>query len=93
MDHGEAAKISWDQIRSYEWNIPGKVTYRASGFVDQSTTAMANAAERTQALRDSGFFIDVIDINKPRWQFMSNDEKVLTKWMEIFRQIKEGTLA
>ena len=93
MDQGVAAKFNWDVIRKWEWSIPGHTTfYGTGGLTSAQTTLLANAQSRTQAYLDSGFFIDVIDIEKPRWQFMSSDEKVLTKWMEIFTQIKEGKL-
>ena len=92
MDHGLAAKIHWDKIRSWEWSIPGQILMTATSMNNAAAVANANSKSRTMAYLDSGFFVHVADIDKPRWQFMTSDESLLIKWMEIFKQVKEGSL-
>jgi hypothetical protein len=64
----------------------------ANNMSGNMAAAVNNANAKASAYRDSGFFVDVADIEHPRWQYMTIDKKLLTRWMEIFKQVNEGKL-
>lgn len=98
MDHGLAAKVPWADVRNWNWNIAGHNTVTVYGgnlksnMAGNLSASINNAIEKSRAHAESGFFIGVSDIDYPKWQFTSVDEKVLTRWFEIFKQLDEGTL-
>lgn len=98
MEHGLAAKIPWTEVRKWSWNVDGYNTTAiyggslANNMSGNMAAAVNNANAKASAFRESGFFVDVADIEHPRWQFMTIDEKLLTRWMEIFKQVSEGKL-
>jgi hypothetical protein len=48
------------------------------------------AAAKIDAAARSGFFVEVRDIDHPRWRIAMKDEAQQARWMEILRQeIKE----
>lgn len=98
MEHGLAAKIPWSEVRKWSWNVDGYSTTAvyggnlANNMSGNMAAAVNNANAKASAYRDSGFFVDVADIEHPRWQYMTIDKKLLTRWMEIFKQVNEGKL-
>jgi len=99
MDHGLCAKLTIEDIRSWKWVIAGTsgINMLVGGggmeaVANASVASMQQSSAKFAAWVESGFFISVADIDKPVWQFMTTDEKVLTKWMEIFEQVQEGKL-
>lgn len=53
---------------------------------------IANSQQRVKNAEASGFFVTIRDVNQPKWQFETSDQALQNKWMEIFRQVKDGTL-
>lgn len=93
MDDGVGAKIPWDQVRNWRWGTESAaVRYGRIGFGALEDGA-ENAVAEQRAAKNSGFFVSVSDVEKPEWQFMTKDETLLKKWMEIFTQIDEGAFA
>ena len=99
VDDGEVAKVPWNAIRTWSWKIEGFGTSRLigangpAGAVAQAQNNAINANASAAAKRESGFFIEVADVDRPVMQFRTDDEKVLRRWQEIMTQINEGTLA
>lgn len=102
MDDGEIGKIPWSAVREWRWSIEGydRTEVFAAGNVPigqklnaQVQANAANIRASAQAKAASGFFLTVADVDKQVWQFTCWDESTLLRWMEIFRQIKEGRLA
>lgn len=98
MEKGLAAKIPWADIRNWSWSIDGYDTTTVYGgslsnnIAGNLQAAMENQNCQAAAVRASGFFIEVADIDYPRWQYQTVDQKVLTRWMEIFKQANEGKI-
>lgn len=98
MEHGLAAKIPWSEIRKWSWNVDGySVTSVYGGSLANNaaanmTATINNAKAKWDAYMESGFFITVADIEYPKWQYMTDDKKVLSRWMEIFNQVNEGKI-
>ncbi|MEG3619773.1 DUF4755 domain-containing protein [Magnetovibrio sp. PR-2] len=93
LDDGVGAKIPWDHVRNWGWTTSdAPVRYGRTGFGGVEDVAV-NQQEAVKAIQSSGFFVSVSDVEKPRWQFMTKDEDLLNKWMEIFTQIDEEAQA
>lgn len=88
MRHYPTADIrEWKQ----SWVTPGKVvggnaTHLAQGVSDALEKASANSSMRRQAAKESGLFIDVRDVDHPRWKIEFPNEDELLKWFEIMNQ-------
>ena len=83
VEEGLAAEISWDDIRSWTWNVEGHEVTRVYGTSDLGTNLQvgnANYAARLKAERASGF---TVSIDKPDWRFQTSNVAVLKRWMEI----------
>ena len=92
MDDGVGAKIPWAQVRNWGWSTnDAPVRYGRTGLGGLQDD-VANKEAAVDAYKNSGFFVSVADVEKPEWQFMTSDEALLKKWMEIFTQIDEGAL-
>lgn len=101
MDDGEIAKVPWSLVREWVWKVEGysSPSVRIAGappgqaaraqMRTNATTMNASAA----AKRDSELFLTVADVEKPQWQFRTDDGGVLRKWNEILTQMMEGRLA
>jgi hypothetical protein len=95
MDRGLAAKIPFDQIRNWKWSVAGYETTTLYGDVrqiDRYNVANRNANAQHEAYVNSGLFISVASLDYPEWQFMTIDEAVLKRWMEILKQASEGRI-
>ena len=99
MDDGVVARIPWAAVRNWTWRIEG---YSTNKLLDANRAATANARLQNnvgnanasaEAKRNSGFFVEVADIEQPQWQFRTDNEQLLRRWDEILTQIKEGKLA
>jgi hypothetical protein len=98
---GYAFAVDWDDIRGWRWELPGYQTEHVS-FVGASTAGFAagmaasmganrrNEEAKNESAAQSGFFIDVADVDTPELHYQSDDVDHLKRWMEIFRQIKES---
>ncbi len=78
LDRGVAATIPLDAIRSWEWEI--------------ASYTLGHKRSKQLAQINSGFFVRVEDLEKPVWQFMTDDKSTLERWSEILRQAKEGKI-
>ena len=93
MDDGVGAKIPWDKVRNWSWQTEeAPIRYGRKGF-GALEDGVANQQSELNAYLSSGFFVTVADVDKPEWQFMTKDQTLLKKWMEIFTQIDEGAFA
>jgi hypothetical protein len=93
MDKGIGAKIPWDEVREWRWEIPGAETFLAVGNIRDRTAAnLATGASKSSAALRSGLFVSISDVQKPEWKFRCQDEKVLKRWNEILTQVNEEKL-
>jgi hypothetical protein len=95
LDKGIGAKIPWETVRSWRWELPGHETFHVVGgdFVSDFRLAdQLNQQARDRAAGDSGVFVEVADVNRTEWHFRSNDISVLKRWQEILARVKEGAL-
>ncbi|MBP2315090.1 hypothetical protein J2852_004441 [Azospirillum soli] len=92
IEKGVAAELPWSSIRSWNWKVSGYEqirTFGPVGLIQGAQVDAVNRAQRDQAKAESGFFIQVADIEKPEWHVQTDDMKMLKKWHEIFLQLKE----
>lgn len=78
-------KYKFEDIRRFETNIQSGGAVFGTGLA----VAAANAASAQSNAKNSGLYIDVRDIDFPRWKISFNarkNEKELPRWMEILRQ-------
>lgn len=97
MQRGIAAKVPWGKIRSWKWEVPGYSQIIDLGNPMSSESVVTgirlnakNQEAFAKAFKNSGFFVEISDIENPSWQFTSNDVNVLKKWFEIFNQLNEN---
>ena len=89
---GRMVKFNWDDVRQWSNGTQtGGMLYGGTQS-DQISNAFANIQQRIENAEASGFFVTIRDVNQPKWQFTTTDEALQNKWMEIFRQVKDGTL-
>ena len=89
VDHGVVAKINWDDIRKWGWRTAAYEKFSGVGLSGTLNANIANSNTKADAYVDSGFFIEVKDVDKPSWQFMCDDQNVLKRWNEILTQMDE----
>lgn len=90
------AKYDISDIRNVEriWETPGK-----SVLVGKATIASTiqnshmNVKQREAAYENSGLYVFVKDVNRPRWHVKFENEQDLLKSYEIFCQAIEGNLS
>ncbi|MDE7549019.1 DUF4755 domain-containing protein [Acetobacter fabarum] len=88
---GRMIKFNWDDVRQWSHGTQtGGMIY--GGSATDLSIARANDEQALENAKVSGFFVTVKDVNQPKWQFKTSDESLQNKWMEIFRQVKDGTL-
>lgn len=94
MDRGIATSFPFSQIRSWEWKIvdPRGIEVSRTTGIPSSVSASIQAHETARqnqvaALRESGLFISVDDVNHPLWHFMSKNKGILSRWHEILQQL------
>lgn len=78
-----------NNIREYSYSYGGETVFYGGKMLE---SVARNAREKKIAYDNSGLFIDVADINHPRWQIKFSDEKTLLKYYEILRQFCEVNL-
>ena len=97
MNRGDYAILGWDDVRKWSYNIEGSVvTDIIGGNLGHRVQANLQDAQKNRNLHaNSGFTIQVSDVEKPNWFFPTglNGKVVCDKWMEIFNQINEGKLS
>lgn len=87
---GQMVKFNWEDVR--QWS---NGTQTGGTFVNASLDLAAQAhdiKQKGENAKASGFFVTIRDVNQPKWQFTTTNEALQNKWMEIFRQVKDGTL-
>lgn len=88
---GRMIKFNWDDVRQWSHGTQtGGMIY--GGSTTDLNTAFANSRQAADNAEASGFFVTIKDVNQPKWQFKTSDEALQNKWMEIFRQVKDGTI-
>lgn len=87
---GQMVKFNWEDVR--QWS---NGTQTGGTFVNASLDLAAQAHDIKQNYENanaSGFFVTIKDVNQPNWQFTTTNAALQNKWMEIFRQVKDGTI-
>ncbi|HST74887.1 MAG TPA: DUF4755 domain-containing protein [Acetobacteraceae bacterium] len=95
LDAGEVARIPVSAIRSWTWQIASASStklYGTANLAMQLGVFKENRRNIVDARKQSGFFVTVADVDKPRWQFATTDETTLRRWEEILTQVQEGRL-
>ena len=101
IEESIAEPIPWKDIRRFRWAIEADQTVNvhvdihtpdATPVPDFGARQMAQARRNAAAMLQSGFFLEVADVNRPVRQFVTNDKAVLLRWFEILTQMKEGRL-
>ncbi|MFH7813267.1 MULTISPECIES: DUF4755 domain-containing protein [Acetobacter] len=89
---GRMVKFNWDDVRQWSHGTQtGGMLY--GGTPSQGiNNEIVNSQQRVKNAEASGFFVTIRDVNQPKWQFETSDQALQNKWMEIFRQVKDGTL-
>lgn len=88
---GEMVKFNWNDVR--EWSHDTQTGGMMIGTGSYAVSAMMHNIQQNEENADeSGFFVTIKDVNQPKWQFKTSDKALQNKWMEIFRQVKDGTL-
>jgi len=70
---------------------PGQ-TLAVGGNLSSHVAAMgAEARAKQEAAADTGLFVEVRDVDHPRWRVAMKDERAQLRWIELLRQeINEG---
>ena len=70
---------------------PGQ-SLAVGGNLSSHVAAMgAEARAKQEAAADTGLFVEVRDIDRPRWRVAMKDERAQLRWIELLRQeINEG---
>ncbi|MFT8641299.1 MAG: DUF4755 domain-containing protein [Acetobacter orientalis] len=87
---GQMVKFNWEDVR--QWS---NGTQTGGNFVNANLDLSAqvhNIQQKGENAKASGFFVTIKDVNQPKWQFTTTDEALQNKWMEVFRQVKDGTI-
>ena len=101
IEESIAEPIAWKDIRRFRWAIEADQTVNvhvnvhapgATHVPDFGARQIAQARRDAAAILQSGFFLEIADIDRPVRQFVTNDKAVLLRWFEILTQMKEGRL-
>lgn len=84
---GSWKTYSYDDVRKWRTTLvrPGMVGAGAN----MGTALAAVGAEvrmRAEAAADTGLFVDVRDVDRPKWRIAMRSEAVQARWMEILNQ-------
>lgn len=101
IEESLAERIAWSQVRRFEWKIEADtatevhVNVHAPGAMHMPdlNAGAARISREAAAMRRSGFFLHVADVERPVRHFVTSNQAVLQKWFEILTQMKEGRLA
>lgn len=93
MNQGTYAILGQSDIRGWSYELGGaQNTYGG----DRLSNAMNDIEANLKTARNSGLTLQVADIEKPTWffptGFNASGKKVCERWMEILKQIDEGSL-
>jgi hypothetical protein len=84
----------YDQIRSWEAREERAGGVVGVGVAAGVAAAGANVRMAREAEANTGLFVEVKDVDAPRWRIAMKREGARSRWMEILRQeIKEGGAA
>lgn len=76
-----------DRIRRWGWEIPGKFEYVGL------SAASLQASENDNQAANSGIWVEVMDVDRPRWFLWTGiNRPLMQRWKEILEQFTEGTL-
>ncbi|MBS0980825.1 DUF4755 domain-containing protein [Acetobacter thailandicus] len=97
MNQGNYAILGWNDIRKWSYEIQGSVvTDIIGGNLGHRVQANLQDAQKNRNLHvNSGFTIQVSDVENPNWFFPTglSGKNTCDKWMEIFNQINDGKLS
>lgn len=90
LSKGEHKIYPFSMIRKWETNImTGGMTRYAPNMTAGLVATAENARQRRENMANTGLFVDVKDVDHPRWhiEFHPKDvQRQLERWMEILRQ-------
>ena len=93
LDAGQWKTYPFDDVRGWKAYLarPGQVG-AIGGNLGSAVAAMsAEANMKRDAAADTGLFVEVRDIERPRWRVAMKDERTQARWVELLRQeINEG---
>lgn len=95
-ENGYSGLYHRSDIREHRWEIPGYVITEAPNTLfelNDFERRMKNAASKRNSILNSGLFVNVKDLNHPKFQiFMNGDVAAMEQWHEILRQFTEGSI-
>lgn len=97
MTRGRVFSFPFSSVRGWQWKVETADTVSVHGTGIQAAAIKASVTEANlsaagRAFLCSGFFVEIADENNPVLHFHSDDQTILQKWHEIFRQIDEGKI-
>lgn len=73
---------SWERVSA----TAGRTPAYTGSLVGQAAALSDAVGAARRAAGESGLFVEVADVDHPRWHIMMSDPNVQAKWMEILRQ-------
>lgn len=94
MQAGMATQFPVSMLRDFHYNLEGHNTVLLirGDLGDQMTVNQINQNAAYSAFKMSGLFLKAADIEHPVWHLMTTDKSVVTRWMEILQQVREGSI-
>jgi hypothetical protein len=94
MEMGVATQFPVSMLRDFHYSLEGHdtVSLVRGHLGDQMTVNEINQNAAHEAFKMSGLFLKIADIEHPEWHLMTTDKTVVTRWMEILQQAREGSI-
>lgn len=96
MHQATYAILGWDDIRSWSYELGGAQKTIGGHASQQGLQAVDDLVANARTAQNSGLTLTVSNIENPTWFFPtgygSEAKKVCERWMEILKQIDEGSL-
>jgi hypothetical protein len=94
LELGVATQFPVSMLRDFHYNLEGhdRVSLVQGNLADQLKINQINNAAELEAHKKSGLFLRIADIEHPEWHLMTTDKGVVTRWMEILQQAREGSI-
>lgn len=93
MINEKCKKYQYTDIRTWEYkDVKATKHFVPGGNFQQGVAVLgANLRERKVAAAETGFYLEVRDIDDPHWRIVMSNPTMQKRWMEILRQeLNEG---
>lgn len=90
---GQWKTYPFAEVRGWKTYLvrPGQPGVVAGNLASNVASIGAEIRAKQDAAADTGLFVEVRDIDHPKWRVAMKDERAQSRWMEILRQeINEG---